>query len=246
MVGGGYSSESSHSITWVRGSLVLLASLQILLSACSTVRQVDQVLPIQSATGDMAHVSEAVPEPEPEPEPEVNPYLVDREPIPERARRKFEQSKLAMVRGDWNSALLQLQGLVDEYPQLSGPSLNLALVYQQRDDKTHADHWFQQSIARNTNNLLAYNQYGIFLRERGRFEQAEKTYLAALAIWEPHADTHRNIGILYDLYRGDKKSAVQHFYRYQALQDKDDRVVAGWIVDLERQLNSEAERSSDE
>ncbi len=54
------------------------------------------------------------------------------------------------------------------------------------------------------------------------------------------ADTHLNLGILYDLYRGEKKAALQHFSRYQELQLSDDRVVAGWIADLERQLNSVA------
>ena len=75
----------------------------------------------------------------------------------------------------------------------------------------------------------------IYLREHGRFPEAEAQYLQALAVRENHADTHRNIGVLYDLYLGDRERALQHFYRYQALSDEDTRRVSGWIADLERQ-----------
>ena len=209
--------------TW----LMLLVFLHTTLSGCSTINSTSQ-----AQAPDTPFI------PAVETAPPQNPYLAERSAVPVNASRRFEHSKLAIEQGEWLDAKTQLHSLVQDYPELSGPYLNLALVYLHLDDREQADHWFKQSIDRNNNNLLAYNQYGIFLREQGRFEQAESIYLQALAIWEPHADTHRNIGILYDLYLGDKKNALQHFYRYQALQDSKDKVVAGWIIDLERQLSS--------
>ena len=55
-------------------------------------------------------------------------------------------------------------------------------------------------------------------------------------MWSDHAETHRNIGVLYDLYRGEHEKALQHYYRYQELTGNTDRTVAGWIVLLERQF----------
>jgi len=173
-------------------------------------------------------------------EPAISPYLRGREPVPPEAQKLFEKSRSALEQGNEEAAVEQLHLLVASYPQLSGPSLNLALLYQQRGENKNAQYWFKQSISRNSNNLLAYNQYAIFLREQGHFTQAEQMYLQALEVWEPYPETHRNIGILYDLYRGDKKNALQHFYRYQELQETRDRVVAGWIADLERQLTTVA------
>ncbi len=207
--------------------LMLLVLLHTSLSGCSMIKPSSQ-----------AQAPDAPPTSAVEAAPPQNPYLAERSAVPVDASSRFEHSKLAIEQGEWLDAKGQLHSLVKDYPELSGPCLNLALVYRHLDDSEQADFWFKQSIDRNSNNLLAYNQYGIFLREQGRFEQAESIYLQALAIWEPHADTHRNIGILYDLYLGNKKNALRHFYRYQALQDFKDKIVAGWIVDLERQLSS--------
>jgi len=203
-----------------------------MLSACSVGPVANTTAPpatVQVALNNMAEVSNSE-------ESAINPYLRDREPVPPQAQRLFEQSRVAVEQGNEEKAVGQLHVLVASYPELSGPCLNLALLYQQRGEDKNAQYWFKQSISRNSSNLVAYNQYAIYLRERGHFDSSEQVYLQALEVWEPYADTHRNLGILYDLYRGDKKSALQHFYRYQELQKIRDRVVAGWIADLERQL----------
>ena len=141
---------------------------------------------------------------------------------------------------EWQAVLAELHALSQAYPRFSGPSLNLALVYQQIGDAEQAQHWFQQSIANNPDNIFAYNEYGIFLRKQGRFKEAETVYLQALGQWEASADTHRDIGILYDLYMGEGEEALQHYQRYQSLTGDQDRVVSGWIVDLERRVKSVA------
>lgn len=104
-----------------------------------------------------------------------------------------------------------------------------------------ADQWFRQRMKRNSNNLINYNQYAIYLREQGRFSEAERTYLHAISVRDTDSTTHKNIGILYDIYLGDQTKALQHFNRYQVLTDGQDRKVKGWIADLERQLPAVAE-----
>ena len=138
-------------------------------------------------------------------------------------------------------ALAELHALVENRPDLSGPCLNLALVYQHQKEPEPAEQYYRRALQANPYNLTAHNQFAIFLREQGRFRDAEQTYLQALTVWEAHPDTHRNIGVLYDMYMGDRLRALQHFNRYQDLTGADDLVVAGWIADLQRQLLSLAQ-----
>lgn len=216
-------------------AIAAIIILQGLLSACGTNMVIERPGSIAGtqARGDDA---QQVPVAGDAVEQAENPYLLDRKSVPSDARRRFEQALVALEQKDTDWAITELQYLVENYPQLSGPSLNLALLYQQRGENELAETMFLKSMDANPNNLGAYNQYGIFLREQGRFKEAEDAYLQALVVWELHADTHRNIGVLYDLYMGDREKALQHFYRYQALIGADDRAVAGWIADLERQL----------
>jgi len=164
-----------------------------------------------------------------------NPYLEGRGTVPDAAQRQFEQAQARIDARQWQDALRELQALTQAYPELSGPALNLALVYQQTGDPGQAQHWFLQSLSINPDNIAAYNEYGIFLRKQGRFREAETVYLQALDRWAGCADTHLDIGILYDLYLGERDKALQHYRRYQSLTGEQDRVVAGWITDLEHQ-----------
>ena len=164
-----------------------------------------------------------------------NPYLRNRGRANAEAVRRFERANAALAREEWPLAMSELEWLLAHHPNLSGPSLNMALAHHHQGDAERAERYFRQALQVNPDNLDAYNQYAIFLREQGRFQDAERNYLQALDVWNMHANTHRNIGVLYDMYMGDRKGALLHFHRYQELTDADDRTVAGWIVDLERQ-----------
>jgi Tfp pilus assembly protein PilF len=174
----------------------------------------------------------------------IAPYLQNRPTVSREVRQRFELANVYMAGKDWPEAVAELQWLVQTQPDLSGPCLNLALVYQNLDELENAEELYRLALQRNPDNLVAYNQYAIFLRQQGRFAEAEKTYLQALESWEFDSQTHRNIGVLYDMYMGDQVSALQHFHRYQALSGTEDRAVAGWIADLNRQLMTLAQRES--
>lgn len=170
--------------------------------------------------------------------PAVNPYLQERRSVPAQAQRRYERAQVLIEEKDWPGALLELQGLAKSYPLLSGPCLNLAMLSRQLGDVSEAQHWFQKSISINARNIRAYDEYGVFLREQGRFDEAETIYLQALEQWEASAETHRNIGILYDLYVGKPEQALEHYNRYQMLTGGGDREVAAWIADLQRRHRS--------
>ena len=209
----------------MRWTIALLVIVQLLLFGCA-----EQPLVVGSdAKSGVADTLRVSAEPA-----RANPYLRERDSVSVEAQHRFTQTQGLIEKKEWSAALLELRGLAESYPRLSGPCLNLALVYRQLGDADQAQHWFQKSIDNNARNISAYDQYGIFLREQGRFDEAETIYLMALEQWEASADTHRNIGILYDLYVGEPGKALRHYYRYQILTGDKDREVAGWIADLER------------
>ncbi len=181
----------------------------------------------QTASDDTALTAEAI--------AAENPYLDSRRSVSAGARNRFAAATAAMAVEDWDTARADLEWLVENHPKLSGPYLNLALLSIAEDRGAEAETHFQAAIEVNARNLSAYNQYAIFLREQGRFDDAERAYRSALDVWPDHAETHRNIGVLYDLYRGEHDKALQHYHRYQELTGNTDRTVAGWIVLLERQ-----------
>ena len=149
-----------------------------------------------------------------------------------------------MADGDLATAEKDMQWLVHNYPAFSGPYLNLALICGAQGRSVDAEQFFQAALEVNANNLEAYNQYAVFLRGRGRFDDAEAAYLAALQVWPDHPETHRNLGVLYDLYRGNAERALEHYYRYQTLTGGENRQVAGWIIDLERRSGQVVTRAA--
>lgn len=133
-------------------------------------------------------------------------------------------------------------GVYDEWVRRSFDSLAQLLPARYRkpertDDESIAttQGFFKRRAVRK---VLGINEEAIALREQGDFAAAEQRYLRALSIAEEHAATHRNIGILYDLYVGDPDKALRHYKRYQSLTGDSDRAMAGWIADLQRRHSS--------
>ena len=170
-----------------------------------------------------------------------NPYLEGRSAAPEEALVRFEAAKLAMKEKNWTQAQADLDWLIENYPKFSGPYLNLALLYRQLEQPKKAEKAFKRSMSVNSKNVNAYNQYAIFLREQGRFSDARVIYLKALEVWPDHPESHRNLGILYDLYMGRLDDALPYYKSYQSLLDEPDRTVAGWIADTERRVKQAAQ-----
>lgn len=170
--------------------------------------------------------------------PDTNPYFEQEVNAPSAARALFADAVRAMQSQQWPQAESILLQVVSQYPDLSGPYLNLGIVYRHRNQMDKAKEAFAQAATINSMNIDALNQLALINRELGDFKAAETHYLSALSIWPKHADSHRNLGILYDLYMGEFDKALQHFEIYQYLQNEPNRQVAGWIIDLQRRINN--------
>lgn len=163
-----------------------------------------------------------------------NPYLAQQAKVSPAVETAFRNALVSMQSEDWLTAEKQLLDLQQKHPELSGPLVNLAIVYWRQDKLVEAENYFKQALERNPLNNDAYVQYGFFLREHGRFAEAESTYLKALEVWPHNAAAHRNLGILYDLYMGKFDAALNHYEMVLKLSSEPNKEVEGWIIDLKR------------
>lgn len=213
--------------------LVLAVFLTGLLAGCATAPETDT--PTESVDASAAAAPSALPQGPVTP----NPYEQMDVSVSAGARAEFDQALEAMQREQWDQAEQRLLAMTEQYPVLSGPWVNLGKVYAKTERADEAVTALEKALELNPNNLDAYNHLALLKREAGEFDQAEAHYRQALEVWPFHARTHLNLGVLLDLYLGRGKEALLHYRAYQQRQEEMDRQVAGWIVDLERQLAAE-------
>jgi Tfp pilus assembly protein PilF len=158
--------------------------------------------------------------------------------VPAAAQALFDSALAAQREQHWDQAESQLKQLVEKYPQLSGPHLNLALLYAQTQRPQLAEAEFKQALQINPNNMATYNQYGIWLRGQSRIPEAEAIYLQAAERAPDYAETHLNLGILYDLYMGKLPQALAQYQRYLELNNDEKSPVRAWVADLQRRLKT--------
>lgn len=165
-----------------------------------------------------------------------NPYLNNQPKIDQAGLELFASATVAMGEQHYDEAEKYLLKLIEDYPHLSGPFLNLGIIAKNRQHYTVAEQHFKHAIELNPNNVEAYNQLAVMYRELGQFELAEHYYQQALAVWPGYLDIYLNLGMLYELYMGELESALQQYQRYQSFQQEPERRVKGWIKDLQRRI----------
>jgi tetratricopeptide (TPR) repeat protein len=158
--------------------------------------------------------------------------------VPAAARAQFEAAVTAQRAQQWPEAERQFNQLLEKYPYLSGPALNLALLCAQTQRPQQAEDYFRRALRINPGNAAAGVQYGVWLRTQGRFAEAEAIYLQTLERSPDDADAHLNLAILYDLYLGRPEVALDHYQRYLTASGAENSPVQGWIADLQRRLQS--------
>ena len=164
--------------------------------------------------------------------------------IPSEAAQQFSIAIQTLGSGKTEQAEKQLLEITKTYPQLSGPHANLGVIYAQKEEWKKAEASLNTAVQKNKKNAKAFNQLGYVYRQQGDFTQAEKAYLKAISIDPNFADAYLNMGILCDLYLGKMERAVKYYNKYQALQAKPSRQVAGWLVDINRRIGAKAKSKS--
>jgi tetratricopeptide (TPR) repeat protein len=160
-------------------------------------------------------------------------------PIPERATQQYAQALQLMKSGRTTDAELELKQLVAGYPQLTGPQLNLGLLYLRDSRLPEAEAAFKAALALTPSSAVAGNQLGIVERKLGKFTEAEAAYQRTIAAEPDYAPAHLNLGVLYDLYLAQPQKALDEFERYIELAGEN-KQVAGWVVELRKRVGAPA------
>lgn len=175
-----------------------------------------------------------------------NLYLSSAPQVSENIKQRYQQALQARQSHNIKDATNLLTQLTIDKPSMSGPwlqlgDLQLTAEVPNSEQIKQAQQYYQRAVEANMHNYHAQNRLATLYRKQGQFEQAEQHYLQAIRSWPAFAQGYLNLGILNDLYKGNKTQALEYYTIYQALQDKPDRQVKGWIADLNRQLNQQAQ-----
>ena len=150
-------------------------------------------------------------------------------PMPWRA--DFERAVVLMQEGREDQAVPLLEKIVAQSPGVTAPYINLARAYRRAGQFEPAAVMLDKALELVPGHPVANNEYGLLLRQTGRFAEARDVYQATLRIYPEYLPVRRNLGILCELYLDDPACAVEQYTIYNQA-NPDDRDVALWIADL--------------
>ncbi|WP_156312552.1 tetratricopeptide repeat protein [Marinagarivorans algicola] len=163
-----------------------------------------------------------------------DPYLLSNTEVSADVSAKFQQGIALIEDQKWSQAQIHFEQLTQQVPTFSGPWVNLGLSLWRQDLYEPAEHAFEQAILKNDKNGDAYNLYAVMMREQGDFKKAEALYKQAIAVWPHNVISHRNLGVLYDMYMGRFDEAYYHFEQCAKIMATPDKKLRGWMVDIKR------------
>ncbi len=114
--------------------------------------------------------------------------------------------------------------------------VNLALLYTHNGQTSEGIERLMEITAQHPEVCAAQVRLGQLHRIEFEFDQAEAAYQTCLDHDSEYAPALLNLGILYELYRGEFNQALEMYKRYQQTHHSPDKNVAGWISDLSRRL----------
>ena len=153
-------------------------------------------------------------------------------PVPPAVRNAFDEALRALRAGRTAEAERGLRALAQAHPELGGVHANLGLIYRQAGKPAEAVAELELAVNASPQQPLYFNQLGIAYRHQGQFPKARDAYEKALSLDPGYAAATLNLGVLNDLYLGDKSRALALYERYLALVPAGDPAVLKWVADL--------------
>jgi Flp pilus assembly protein TadD len=147
-----------------------------------------------------------------------------------RANSDFARA-LALMRNDPTQAMLEFQVMAQSYPELPGPHANLGLLHRNANQLAEAEAALAKATELAPWDAQVWTEYGVTLRQAGKFTEARSAYEKALQANPSYAPAHRNLGVLLDLFLDDPLTAQTELETYKTLTGED-KPVSGWIAEL--------------
>jgi Flp pilus assembly protein TadD len=105
------------------------------------------------------------------------------------------------------------------------------LLYRKGNQLAESEAALAKATERAGWDAATWNEYGITLRQAGKFAEARAAYESAIKANPSYAPAHRNLGVLLDLFLDDPVTAQAEFETYKTLSGED-KPVSGWLAEL--------------
>ena len=153
----------------------------------------------------------------------------------EAVRTDYDRALALLGAGNLDQGIVVLETVVENAPGVSGPQIDLGIALHRKGDLEAAEERLLQALELNPEHPVIHNELGIIYRKTGRFDQARRSYEAALATYPGYHHARRNLGVLCDLYLADSDCALESYEAYMQTVPSDEEA-AMWIVDLRNRM----------
>jgi tetratricopeptide (TPR) repeat protein len=157
-------------------------------------------------------------------------------PVNPAVQQAFDDARRALAAGQAQQAERGFRTLTQSNPELGGPYANLGLIHRQGGKLPEAVPELEAAVRASPQQPAYLNQLGVAYRQQGQFNKAREAYEKAIALAPDYAAPQLNLAILYDLYLGDGKRALEQYERYLALTPGGDPTVTKWVIDLRNRM----------
>ena len=129
------------------------------------------------------------------PSDNVNPYAVTNEV----AESNFRLGVAYLKNGNYEKALEKLTKSIDADPRYAPAYNALGVLHQKLGQMKKSEDHFKKALSLNRSDSSTLNNYGLFLCQNERYDEAEKAFLDAASnpLYETPEIAHANAGICY-------------------------------------------------
>ena len=176
-----------------------------------------------------------------EPLDSETPVAVEKINWPAAALEQFLQGNELRSR-DAKMAIQHFQRAIDIAPTMGSAYYNLMHLLLDQKDYTQLEALDKMLESAQLKSAPLLNLLAVAQREQGHFQQAEAYYMKALLADPNHLASLANMAILQDIYLRQLALAKHYYEQYQtqlAIQQKEDKRVKNWLIDLQQRLNKE-------
>lgn len=156
------------------------------------------------------------------------------------AKIDFNAAMKAIESGNYNKGIELLQKVTARSKSNTTPYINLAMAYMQTGNLKLAEENFKLALTIDPGHPVANSEYALLYRKTGRFIEARSLYEQTLEKYPTYYRTHKNLGILCDLYMRDYVCALKHYEIYSRAVPED-KAVKIWIADIQSRVSRQEE-----
>ncbi|MBU3070268.1 tetratricopeptide repeat protein [Aestuariicella sp. G3-2] len=164
-------------------------------------------------------------------------HVVENRSVDASVRRDFKESLELLNAGRYEEAVTLLNEVASQTEGNSAPFINLGIAYSRLDKPTQAENNFLKALSINPDHPVANNEFALFNRKRGQFQEARALFERAVESYPEYLPARKNLGILCDLYLNDASCALDHYRIYHKANPSDEEVKI-WITSLEKKMDS--------